>query len=206
MVFIDEINARLENSAVYGTFLTPLEDGTYVRNGRTFNIRPCLWVFAGTRNPKRQGDASGTESSLEVPEKGSDFVSRLTLGTVYLSNDHRSREDRHEDIQDKQLRATENVYLAVSMLRQEFPDVRLVSELVLRAFWELPPATTVREIKHFVRKFTDIQYGEVTARNVPEVWLDPDTHPHAAAKWMKWRAEKTYSDTPDIEIKTKLEM
>jgi hypothetical protein len=204
MVFVDEINARLESASVYGAFLTPLEDGTYVRSGRTFNIRPCAWVFAGTRDPKNQVSqslAARGASQADTPEKGSDFVSRLTLPVINLRNRNESQGGSGEDIQDQEIRATEKVYLGASMLRNEFPDVRLISELVLRAFWELPGSTTVREIKHFVRRFSDIQYGEVTSRNVPDHWPgDLDSR-----KWKAWKDQK-YSDKADVSIVTATEL
>jgi ATPase family protein associated with various cellular activities (AAA) len=208
MVFIDEINSKLENAWVYGAFLTPLEDGTYVRNGRTFNIRPCVWVFAGTHHPKGEDRLSLTTRAAreaESPEKGSDFVSRLTLGVMNLINTGGSRGRDDEDIQDQKIRATERVYLGASMLRHEFPDVRLVSELVLRAFWELPRSTTVREIKHFVRRFSDIQYGEVTSRSVPDRWPG-DLDDRDMNRWRAWKDQRKYSDKPDVFIVTAVEL
>lgn len=195
MVFIDEINARLENAPIYAAFLTPLEDGTYVRSGRTFNIKPCVWVFAGTRHPKQVEKLASASDESTAAEKGSDFVSRLTLGVMNITKS-KSQSSGGEDIYDQGIHATERVYLGAAMLRQEFPDVRYVSELVLRAFWDLPHNTTVREIKHFVRRFGDIQYGEVTARSVPEQWPgDPADH-----KWREWKEKATYSDVPDVAI------
>jgi hypothetical protein len=202
MVFIDEINAKLENAPVYGAFLTPLEDGTYVRSGRTFHIKPCMWVFAGTRHPQTDRSVSYDPYRGLVndgPEKGSDFVSRLTLEVLNLI--HPGGTDTvNQDIADEEFRATEKVYLGACMLRSEFPDVRRVSEAVLRAFRELPTGTTVREIKHFVRRFSDIQYGEVTARSIPIRWPNDDDG-HFRARW----ESKHYPDEADVRILTAVE-
>ena len=205
MVFIDEINAKLENTAVYGAFLTPLEDGTYVRSGRTFKIRPCMWVFAGTRDPK--GDTTPATESYrrfeeEKPEKGSDFTSRLTLGVLNLMGGG-LEQVHHQAISDDQIRATERVYLGACMLRTEFPDVRRVSERVLRAFHQLPRGTTVREIKHFVRRFHDIQYGEVTERSLPNSW--PGYKHGEVLNIQKHWDKENYSDRPNITIVTAAE-
>ena len=70
LVFVDEINALLDSSSVYGAFLSPLEDGIYVRNGKTFSLKPCVWIFAGTRLK----DDARTDT-----QKLSDFKSRITL-------------------------------------------------------------------------------------------------------------------------------
>jgi hypothetical protein len=64
----------------------------------------------------------------------------------------------------------EQVYLGASHLRREFPDVRRVSDWVLKAFRDLPMQNRVRDIKHFVKNFVDIQYSEVKSENVPQIW------------------------------------
>ena len=204
MVFIDEINAKLENASVYGAFLTPLEDGTYVRSGRTFNIKPCMWVFAGTRHPKFEDAVSvdGNRRLQATPEKGSDFVSRLTLEVLKLTSTDGQQGHDSAAIKDEEILATEKVYLGACMLRHEFPDVRRVSEHVLSAFRELPLSTTVREIKHFVRRFSDIQYGEVTSRSVPDRW--PEDSPDARIQngWLQEVRNHAELDKPDISIVT----
>jgi len=205
MVFIDEINAKLENASVYGAFLTPLEDGTYVHSGRTFNIKPCMWVFAGTRHPELEDSVSvdGNRSLPPTrPEKGSDFVSRLTLRVLKLTSSGGPQGHDAEDIKDEEILATEKVYLGACMLRHEFPDVRRVSEHVLSAFRELPRSTTVREIKHFVRRFSDIQYGEVTSRSVPDRWPGDSDDGRIHNRWSDEVERLPELDKPDISIVT----
>jgi hypothetical protein len=184
-------------------FLTPLEDGTYVHSGRTFTIRPCVWVFAGTRQPNTSSATSvnGRSAGSEPPEKGSDFVSRLTLGLINLTSNRKTKPTKPAKRKHAQPdnAGIEKVYLGVKMLRHEFPDVRSVSELVLRAFSELPEGTSVRDIKHFVRRFSYIQYGEVTARSVPDRW-PKDSKGRALAKWNDWKSKETYSDAADVKI------
>jgi hypothetical protein len=72
IVFIDEINAKLNNQHVYDAFLEPLEDGTYVHSGKTFRLAPCVWIFAGTEEPTR------AKSGAPASDKAEDFQSRLT--------------------------------------------------------------------------------------------------------------------------------
>lgn len=69
-VFIDEINASLGGSPVYGGFLAPLEAGKYMRRGRLYELKPCVWMFAGT--PEKPSE------SEQYKEKLQDFKSRLT--------------------------------------------------------------------------------------------------------------------------------
>ncbi len=83
LVFVDEINAEIQNQNVYDTFLAPLEDGYYIRAEKTFHIMPCIWIFAGTDNPTNQIiENNSINSSKDVRanrvQKFSDLQSRLT--------------------------------------------------------------------------------------------------------------------------------
>lgn len=151
LVFIDEINAKLDNSHVYDAFLAPLEEGVYVKGGKAFHIDPCIWIFAGTEDPSHEENDPQRKS-----EKKSDFVSRLELGVIDLR--------KQADVFRRQL---EYVYMGVSLLINEYPDVRYISEKVLKVFEDMPAHVCVRDIKHFIKSFNNIQYGEVNAKNVP---------------------------------------
>src|SRR6185437_6641635 len=148
LVFVDEIDAYLGGEPVYDAFLAPLESGVYRRAGKTFPIKPCFWLFAGTKDPTEQADE----------RKARDFVSRLTLKPVAMKVD---------ESDDWQL---ENVYIGVALLRLEFPDVREVSAEVLEAFYGLSMSLSIRELRQFIRDFVDIRSGEVRWNNVPQNW------------------------------------
>lgn len=66
---------------------------------------------------------------------------------------------------------TEVVYFGVTLLRSFYPDVHKVSEKVLKTFYELSDLA-IRDLKHFVKAFEDIQYGKVVSSNIPVDWLD----------------------------------
>ena len=156
LVFIDEINSKLDGEHVYDSFLAPLEDGVYVRSGNTFHIAPCLWIFAGTEAPVPREEGKPHDKS----DKGSDFESRLTLPPLVLIS---------EDADKNELRM-EKVYVGVASLRAEFADVRHVSEKVLKAFRFLHPNTGPRDIRHFVKQFQHIQFARVRWTNLPPDW------------------------------------
>jgi hypothetical protein len=188
LVFMDEINAHLDGEPIYSTFLTPLEDGTFVHNGRTSTIRPCVWIFAGTQAPKVTSQKrTGGVNQPQTAEKQSDFESRLTLGRFDLSGGKTAGE------------ALERVYLGVSLLKAEFPEVDRISEAVLRAFHILPASIKAREVKHFVRRFEDVQYGQVRARNVPGGWPGDATHA-VEERWKGRVGSRGYSDAANIQI------
>lgn len=151
LVFVDEINGKLNGEHVYDAFLAPLEDGIYIRDGMTFHIDPCLWIFSGTEDPRYLNDPD------LVSEKGSDFISRLTMGLMNI------KETDGGDYQQ-----IENVYLGVSLLRREFPDIRFITNKVFWAFQMMPVTIRARQLRHFIKSFKDIQYGVVSSKNVPK--------------------------------------
>jgi len=151
LVFVDEINAPLDGQLIYGAFLGPLEDGTYVRGGKIFHIKPCVWIFAGTPEKKKEMEASSGET-----QKRSDFISRLSIRPQTLHVPH------HED-DDGRL---ERVYIGATLIIRHFPDVRRVSEKVLHLFHLIPVTLGIRSLERFIRTFHDVQYGVVTSNNV----------------------------------------
>jgi len=159
LVFVDEINAFIGNSSVYGAFLSPLEEGVYVRNGKAFSLKPCIWIFAGTRiKDKGQLDT----------QKLSDFESRITLKKLL---DYRSI---HEEVKnnrkkreklDAQARV-EQVYIGATAIRNNFPDVQRVSKGTLEYFQSQKPSDApTRSILKFVSSLKNVQYGEITEDN-----------------------------------------
>jgi hypothetical protein len=156
LVFVDEVDAYLEGEPVYDAFLAPLEGGIYRRAGKTFPLEPCLWLFAGTKNPEATRDAP--ERNEKNEKKASDFVSRLTLKPLVM------------EWSDTEHYRLEHVYLGAAILRHVFPDVRDVSTHVLDVFRQLPKDKSIRDIRQFIEGFEDVKLGEVRWENVPNPW------------------------------------
>jgi hypothetical protein len=74
LAYFDEINALIERDYAYAAFLTVLDEGIYVRGGRKFHIRPCIWLFTGTPD----------EESYKPSDKFDDFRSRLSSDILEL--------------------------------------------------------------------------------------------------------------------------
>lgn len=188
IVFIDEINAKVNGQHVYDAFLGPLEDGTYVHSGKTFRLSPCLWIFAGTEQPTRA--AGGAHPS----DKAEDFESRLTLPVLRLIDRGTLTEDEFARFQ-----AVERIYIGVATIRAIYPDVKKISERVLEAFQAIPDDTGPRGIKRFVRSFEYIQYGKVTKANLPRDWHKLMTiKPQLFQHW----DEAKEDDTSLVEIRS----
>jgi hypothetical protein len=102
------INAWIDNHAVYDAFLTPLEDGYYIRSGNKFYIKPCIWLFVGTKTIEELKDGDS---------KGSDFVSRLSLDTLVLST---------VPADEAPFLHIENVHLGASIARARYPGLQKI--------------------------------------------------------------------------------
>ncbi len=153
LIFIDEINAQLEREDVYKVFLTPMEDGVYIRGGKTYKLPPSFWVFAST--------ITEDDIKIRVDGKGSDFCSRLTYGMVSLDLPAHSTPDE----QLKKL--LENIYFSVATIMQVFPDVREISQTVFDMLADHLIEARMRPIRHFIENFRSVQYGQITIGNIP---------------------------------------
>lgn len=177
LVFVDEINADVDGGPVYGMFLTPLEDGTYAHRGRIFTIKPCVWIFAGTRKSNGHKTTNGGTDPKE-----SDFYSRVTVDPKmdYESLRNKAAAKSGTEVFEAQTKL-ERVYLAAKLIRERWPDVEYVAKEVLYKFYdlyvvpELPekPLITVRDIRKKVASFQNVQHGRVTRENWQEEhWLE----------------------------------
>lgn len=160
LVFVDEINALLENSQVYGAFLAPLEEGVYVRRGRTFSLKPCVWVFAGTKLG---------EDELRKAEKLSDFKSRVSLIKAIDYKSLKGAAGPGERFYSEA--RLEQVYLGAVMLRSSYSDIGRVSMEVLQYFQSLDPSEApARKIRKLIESLENVQYGTVTRRKNCRNW------------------------------------
>ena len=212
LVFVDEINAKLDNQHVYDAFLEPLEDGSYTRQGRKFHLSPCMWIFAGTERPNQPGEDTKSD-------KGSDFESRLSGPILYLNrrrSGHQKAGEMVEDVHKKdpdrrkpdrpkrdelqELTEVEQVYVGVAAIRATYEEVNKVSEKVLRAFRILPPNVGPRGIMRFVRSFQYVQYSRVMDRNLPKEWYKEFDINHDLIN--QWENTED-SDDSLVEIRTR---
>jgi len=168
LILVDEVNATLDGSNVYGAFLAPLEEGSYVRRGSAFNLKPCVWIFAGT-------DLDG--ASGKRGDKVEDFKSRMTMIAQF---DYQSLAAKNRsDASLINAARLEQVYLGVSMIHQLYPDVRHVSRSILEVFYQLDPAEApARTIRKLIRLLRNVQYSKIIEDNCQrwegEVKLGPD--------------------------------
>lgn len=149
LAFFDEIDSKLDGQYAFSMFLSPMLDGTYRRGGRIFYLAPCVWLFAGAIDP----------SLIEGADKTPDFMSRINGPTIRLDFGEKSRDPKS---------MTEQVYLGVQLLQDNFSDVYRVSDYVLDFFHRLGMKHGVRSLEQVIRKFRNVQYGQVGQSNLPE--------------------------------------
>ena len=79
LIFIDEINAKVEGHDIMSLILGPVSNGAFVFDGKSYRLAPAAWVFASTTRITDiiRGDASS---------KGSDFASRLNGPIIELDS------------------------------------------------------------------------------------------------------------------------
>lgn len=157
-VFVDEINALLDDSPVYGAFLSPLEAGNYLRRGSRFQLQPCIWMFAGTPSTEC------AKQPEDAREKRNDFESRLTM---IERIDYRSMcEKAGEGTRVADQARLEQTYMGALMINQSFSDVHQVDRDVLALFQALPPEMALaRLVRRLANSLENVQYGRVHKGN-----------------------------------------
>jgi hypothetical protein len=157
-VFVDEINSTLGGSPVYGTFLSPLEGGDYMRRGRRFELQRCIWMFAGT-----PGRTEVREDVLQK-EKREDFESRLTLIERIDYRSIQASSGRGAAVANEA--SLEQVYLGAKLINDAFNDVGRIDVDILEVFARLKPEKAPgRRIRRLASSLENIQYGRANKFN-----------------------------------------
>ena len=175
IIFFDELNTPLEREPAYGSFLAPLEEGVYVRRGKSFLIAPAFWLFAST------------EFSEEDP-KAPDFLSRLTQGVLSLCVPEVESEGEFEEL--------ERVYLGAALLKKRFHEVESVSQDVLDLFRRLPKELSLRKIAELARNFQNVRHRRVVSANIPWRWLETNVRFRKA----RWEDDWLHRESIDVVL------
>jgi hypothetical protein len=144
------MNGFLGGEPPYRSFLSPLEEGLYVRAEKTFHIGPAVWLFAATTFDRAR-------------LKAQDFESRLTRGIVPLSAPSGDPEEDSSKL--------ERVYLAGSLLKAIFPEIEFIAEDVLDLFRRLPGDISTRRLSQLAANFKNVKRRKVLSENIPWSWI-----------------------------------
>lgn len=208
LVFMDEIDAQIENHNALGLLLGPIWGGTFKSDGNIYKISPCIWVFA----------SSSSRQHLKMGPKGKDFLSRINGPIVILdffSDDDREEFEKNrtnkdllvdnaiikqaankktegDELGNEALR-TEMVYHGVNFLNSMFGPITSISQSVLQIFHDLFPMDGIRSLEIFVSRFKDISKGKVSLCNVPTFEAYPELERHIMKLepwWENLKSEK----------------
>ena len=196
-VFVDEINATLGGSPVYGAFLSPLEAKSYMRNGQYVTLKPCIWMFAGTR------DSRGTNGNATQTEKREDFESRMTLHEKIDYKSMMNKRIGERTVGDVTNEAKlEQVYIGAQMINNAFRDVTRIDLDIIKAFALLDPSVAPgRKVKRMASSLQNVQYGRVNKGNCTSLeWKDFIDKFVPEAEQPKWRERFVLEDVEYIRL------
>jgi ATPase family associated with various cellular activities (AAA) len=177
VVFIDEINARLEGGPVFDAFLAPIEERKYFRQGRDYLLRPCAWIFAGTgtrndghdRADKYSDFRGRITAAAEIAYKSisqlyDDSSESMSPDEAHLLGEHRTRVQGQAKL--------EQVYLGAAIIGGELPHVTRVTKEVLDVFHDFDPGGRTapsRRIRGLVHQIREV-HGETLSKANCERW------------------------------------
>lgn len=205
LVLMDEVNCEIEGHSAMGLLLSPIWDGSFIREGKTYRLSPAVWIFAST---EPINDMIGAN-------KGSDFISRLNGPIIELDSlSTNDPKDAHKLMQSiKHLKKTliqnpeidfdrdddyrtfdksegqfktEQVYLGVSLLNNIWGPISQIQREVLKLFYYMLPINGFRSMEFFISNFKNIQRGIVVCSNVPSIKDFPELKRHIVMP-IKWR-------------------
>lgn len=131
LVFVDEINATVENQPVYRSFLSVLDSLKYERRGRVFVLQPCVWLFAGTTVDI---DDRPAETKIRDFDDRITYADGIDLASLEQKVGTEQKRELHREAR------LEQVYLGALMIREHFPGVRYISRALLKKFFnDVPP-------------------------------------------------------------------
>jgi hypothetical protein len=224
IIFMDEINCEIEGHEAMSLLLSPIWDGSFIRGGKRYQLKPSIWVFASTQ-PIRD---------LVKSVKGSDFISRLNgpvieldrLATdnprhgemvpIHLSN-LRKKLGENPDIDIytdsdyitfrsfEGVFKTDQIYLGISLLNNLWGPISRIQQEVIDLFKDIVLINGIRSLEFFVSKFQFIQDGKIVSSNVPSIdkLLELKRHVILPKQWTtaeRPKDEKLEHKFIDIEI------
>jgi hypothetical protein len=209
LIFLDEINCEIEGNHAMGLLLSPIWDGSFIRDGKRYMLKPSVWIFAST----------GMIKEFSGKNKGSDFISRLNgpiieLDSLVTKNGRALRvpiqEFKQKLIENPEIVPeddnnfniindmkgqfrTEQVYLGVSLLNSIWGPISKIQLSVLELFQNILLINGFRSMEFFISMFHNIERGTVYASNVPFLDTRNELKRHVILPKI-WRKSETRPD------------
>lgn len=214
LIFVDEVNSEIEGNPAMGLLLSPIWDGSFYKDGKTYQLSPSVWMFAST-SPITDIINPGPD---KVINKGSDFVSRLNGPIIELDTPERKQSKiidlikmlkrdlvtgqpvdiPYEDIMTNLpgYIKTEHVYLGVSLLNNFWGPISKIQIDVLQLLFEIVPINGFRSLEFYISKCQNIQRGAVVCSNMPSLEDFSELSRHVALP-ADWRGKRPPDKSPD---------
>lgn len=215
LIFIDEVNSEIEGNPAMGLLLSPIWDGSFYKDGKTYQLSPSVWMFAST---SPTGDIINPDEGKEI-NKGSDFVSRLNgpileldasggnqsrlIGTIkklkrdLVTGMHLNYRDAYNDIMTilPESIKTEHVYLGISLLNNFWGPISKIQTDVLQLLFDIVPINGFRSLEFYISKCQNIQRGSVVCSNLPSLHDFSELSRHIALP-ENWRESRPGDKSP----------
>ncbi len=216
LIFIDEVNSEIEGNPAMGLLLSPIWDGSFYKDGKTYQLSPSIWMFAST---SPTSDIINPEEGREI-NKGSDFVSRLNGPIIELDAPegkqsrlislikklkrelviglYQKDEDPYDDIMTilPHYIKTEHVYLGISLLNNFWGPISKIQIEVLQLLYEIVPINGFRSLEFYISKCQNIQRGSVVCSNMPSIKEFSELKRHIALP-KEWRDSRPSDKSPN---------
>jgi len=201
LIFMDEVNCEIKGNLALGLLLSPIWDGSFIRNGKYYRLSPAVWIFASTEPIDKL--------MKDDKNKGSDFISRLNGPIIELDAMDKLKSNKPEKELSDELRKftkrillnpgldvcgdkdylglitlipahikTEQVYLGAFLLDKFWGPISKIEQAVLQLFHDIVPINGVRSLEFFISKFEYVQRGIVKRCNVPAFENFPELQRH----------------------------
>lgn len=226
LIFIDEVNSEIQGNTAMGLLLSPIWDGSFYKEGKTYKLSPSVWMFASTAPIE---DIIGTNQnkgdSVKRINKGSDFVSRLNGPIIELDAPGDGQKILIETIKElkRELVAgasydqssekiyknilqllpdhikTEHVYLGISLLNSFWGPISKVQNDVLELLYNIVPINGFRSLEFYISKCQNIQRGAVVCSNMPSInqFNELKRHVVLPIEWVKRRPVDKSPEDPE---------
>jgi hypothetical protein len=218
LVFMDEINCKVQGHSALGLLLSPIFGGSFVRDGKTYKLSPAVWIFASTDPLKILVDDKKIN-------KGSDFVSRLNGPVIDFESFEKTSKnftelinkfknalilnkeidsDEREFLFKHNASKTEQVYIGISLLNTYWGPISKIQKEVLELFQSILPINGFRSLEFFISRFQDVQHGIVFSSNVPSIVDFKELHRHVVLP-ENWTPTDENDDNKLVKIISRIE-
>jgi hypothetical protein len=149
LLFLDEIDARLEGKRVFGMLLSALLEGVYEVGALKRHLGKVAVVLASSQKPTCASFHKWLITCRE--EKGPDLWSRINGQKLELP----------------EMNAAERVYLAASLLKNKFPGITHVSKELLDVFAGMAhaaPREIEQQVDRIERAGGEVRLADLTGK------------------------------------------